>query len=166
MKEAINPFSLLFLCTHNSARSILGEIAASTASGGRFVGYSAGASPSGVVHPFAHEIALREGFPTERLRSKSWDVFADQDAPAMDIVITVCDGAAGEVCPVWVGQPVVGHWGFPDPSRVAGGDEERRRAFSDVFVGLKQRVEALAGLPLESFGPARMRRAIAELEDI
>jgi arsenate reductase len=166
MTVAMKQFSMLFLCTHNSARSILGEVAASTASGGKFVGYSAGALPSGVVHPLAHEIAIQEGFPTERLRSKSWDEFAAQDAPSMDMVITVCDGAAGEVCPVWVGRPVQAHWAFADPSRVVGGSEEKRRAFREVFVGLQRRVEALAGLPLESFDEAQMRRAIAELEEI
>jgi protein-tyrosine-phosphatase len=157
-------YNILFLCTHNSARSILGEIVATTFGGGRFVGFSAGSTPSGVVNPFAVEIAGELGYPVEQLRSKSWDEFAHPDAPKIDIVITVCDAAATEVCPVWVGMPVVGHWGFKDPSGVLGDDYLKRAAFLEVMGGLKARIERLAKMPLEDLECAELRHAIGELE--
>jgi protein-tyrosine-phosphatase len=157
-------YNILFLCTHNSARSILGEIVATTFGGGRFVGFSAGSTPSGVVNRFAVEIAGQLGYPVEQLRSKSWDEFAHPDAPRIDIVITVCDSAASEVCPVWVGMPVVGHWGFNDPSRVLGDDNLKRVAFLEVMEGLKARIERLAEMPLENLNSAELRNAIGELE--
>jgi len=142
-------YNILFLCTHNSARSILGEALASTDPSGKFIGYSAGSTPGGKVNPFAAELAIQMGYPAERLRSKSWDEFALADAPAMDFIITVCDNAAGEVCPMWPGKPVTAHWGFPDPSEVRGTDEEKRRAFREVMQGLSRRIDALAALPLD-----------------
>lgn len=157
-------YNILFLCTHNSARSILGEIVATTFSGGRFVGFSAGSYPSGVVNRFAVEIGNELGYPVEQLRSKSWDEFAGADAPKIDIVITVCDSAASEVCPVWVGMPVVGHWGFEDPSRVLGDDTVKRAAFREVMEGLRTRIERLSKMPLEDFNSAELRNAIGEIE--
>lgn len=143
-------YNILFLCTHNSARSILGEALASTHSSGRFVGYSAGSTPGGKVNPFAADLALAVGYPEAKLRSKSWDEFAAPGAPEMDFIITVCDNAAGEACPVWPGHPATAHWGFPDPSAVAGSDDAKRHAFMDVMSGLQKRIDLLAALPLDS----------------
>ena len=142
-------FNILFLCTHNSARSVLGEALASTHSSGKFVGYSAGSTPGNSVNPFARELALQMGYDESLLRSKSWDEFGLPDAPKMDFIITVCDNAAGEVCPYWPGKPVTAHWGFPDPSQVMGSDDDRRRAFKEVMIGLKKRIDLLADMPLE-----------------
>jgi protein-tyrosine-phosphatase len=142
-------YNILFLCTHNSARSILGEALASTHASGKFVGYSAGSTPGATVNPFAAEIAKELGYPEENLRSKSWDEYGLPGAPEMDFIITVCDNAAGEVCPFWPGKPATAHWGFPDPSQVQGGDEEKRRAFRDVMIGLKKRIDLMADMPLD-----------------
>jgi len=142
-------YNILFLCTHNSARSILGEALAATDRSGRFIGYSAGSTPGGKVHPLAEQAALQMGYAKEKMRSKSWDEFAAPGAPKMDFIVTVCDNAAGEVCPVWPGNPATAHWGFPDPSQVEGNDEMKRLAFKEVAVGLKRRIELLAALPLE-----------------
>ncbi len=143
-------FNILFLCTHNSARSVLGEMVATLHSNGRLVGYSAGSSPRGQVHPMAVEIAHQMGYPVDKLTSKSWDVYAVPGAPVMDFIVTVCDNAAGEVCPIWPGHPATAHWGFADPSAVSGSDEDRRRAFREVMIGLQKRIELLAALPLET----------------
>jgi len=143
-------YNILFLCTHNSARSVIGEALASTQTGGKFIGYSAGSTPGTSVNPFARELAVEMGYPVDKLRSKSWDEFALPDAPKMDFIITVCDNAAGEVCPVWVGNPATAHWGFPDPSEVKGTDEDKRKAFRDVMIGLNKRLQLLANLPLDS----------------
>lgn len=142
-------YNILFLCTHNSARSVIGEALASTHLSGKFVGYSAGSTPGDKVNPFAKELALELGYPEEKLRSKSWDEFGLSDAPQMDFIITVCDNAAGEVCPYWPGQPVTAHWGFPDPSQIQGSDEDKRYAFKEVLYGLKKRLDLLANMPLE-----------------
>lgn len=142
-------YNLLFLCTHNSARSIIGEALASTDPSGKFVGFSAGSTPGTQVNPFAAEIAATLGYPAEKLRSKSWDEFAAPGAPVMDFIITVCDDAAGEVCPVWPGHPATAHWGFPDPSRVSGDDEAKRHAFREVMLGLRKRIELLGALPID-----------------
>ena len=143
-------YNILFLCTHNSARSVLGEALASTHSSGKFVGYSAGSTPGTSVNPFARELALQMGYDENKLRSKSWDEFSLSNAPKMDFIVTVCDNAAGEVCPFWPGKPVTAHWGFPDPSQVQGTDEDKRRAFKDVMIGLKKRIDLLADMPLET----------------
>lgn len=143
-------YNILFLCTHNSARSVLGEALASTHSSGKFVGYSAGSTPGTLVNPFARELALQMGYDENKLRSKSWDEFSLSNAPKMDFIVTVCDNAAGEVCPFWPGKPVTAHWGFPDPTQVQGTDEDKRRAFKDVMIGLKKRIDLLAGMPLET----------------
>jgi protein-tyrosine-phosphatase len=142
-------YNILFLCTHNSARSVLGEALASTHQSGLFVGYSAGSTPGTSVNPIAAELTKEMGYDQSKLRSKSWDEYGLPDAPKMDFIVTVCDNAAGEVCPVWPGNPATAHWGFPDPSQVQGSDEEKRKAFKDVMIGLKKRIELLASMPLE-----------------
>jgi protein-tyrosine-phosphatase len=145
----MRPYNILFLCTHNSARSIIGEALASTHPSGKFIGYSAGSTPGTRVNPFAAEIAKELGMDVALLKSKSWDVFGEPNAPQMDFIITVCDNAAGEVCPFWPGHPVSAHWGFPDPSQVVGADLEKRAAFNEVMNGLKKRIDILASMPLE-----------------
>ena len=145
----MKPYNILFLCTHNSARSVIGEALASTHSSGKFIGFSAGSTPGTSVNPIAAEIAEELGMVRSQLKSKSWDVYGEPDAPKMDFIITVCDNAAGEVCPFWPGQPVSAHWGFPDPSQVQGTDLEKRKAFNDVKNGLKRRLDIMAAMPLE-----------------
>lgn len=142
-------YNILFLCTHNSARSIIGEALASTHPSGRLRGFSAGSTPGTSVNPYAAEIAKDLGLDVALLKSKSWDVYAKPDAPKMDFIITVCDNAAGEQCPFWPGQPTTAHWGFPDPSQVKGTDLEKRAAFNEVMNGLKKRVDILASMPLD-----------------
>lgn len=156
-------YNILFLCTHNSARSVLGEVLASTHSSGRFIGYSAGSSPGSQVNPFAREIAVALGYPEDKLRSKSWDEFGADGAPKMDFIITVCDNAAGEVCPVWPGKPATAHWGFPDPSQVQGTDDEKRRAFREVMQGLSRRIDALAALPLDRLDQSSLQAELRGL---
>lgn len=157
-------YNLLFLCTHNSARSVLGEALASTHHSGRFVGYSAGSTPGGKVNPFAAELALKMGYPADKLRSKSWDEFAAPDAPNMDFIITVCDNAAGEVCPIWPSKPATAHWGFPDPSQVVGDDDAKRQAFRDVMAGLQKRIDLLAALPLDKLDALSLQSELKRLE--
>ena len=142
-------YNILFLCTHNSARSILGEALASTHPSGLFVGYSAGSTPGTTVNPIAQDLAIEMGMDPAKLKSKSWDVFGEADAPKMDFIVTVCDNAAGEVCPVWPGNPATAHWGFPDPSQVEGSDLEKKAAFVSVMNGLKKRIDLLASMPLD-----------------
>ena len=141
-------YNVLFLCTGNSARSVMAEAMLNVLGEGRFKAYSAGSFPAGKVQPIAAGLAQAFGY-AEPLRSKSWDEFAGADAPAMDFVITVCDDAAGEVCPIWPGQPVTAHWGIPDPAAVDSSDEERRRAFQQAWMRLRQRVDLFLALPLE-----------------
>jgi len=156
-------YNVLFLCTHNSARSIIGEALASMDPSKKFVGYSAGSTPGGRVNPYAAEIAAMLGYPAEKLRSKSWDEFATPDAPAMDFIITVCDNAAGEVCPVWPGHPATAHWGFPDPSLVSGDEEAKRHAFKEVMMGLHKRIELLAALPLDKLDRLSLQSELHKL---
>ena len=144
------PYNILVLCTGNSARSILGEAIFNTLGAGRFKAYSAGSHPSGRVNPFAIEQVRALGYPVEGLRSKSWDEFAQPGAPEMDFVVTVCDKAAGEMCPLWPGQPVTAHWGFPDPVAVEGTDEEKRAAFAQTLRQIRTRVQLFLSLPLET----------------
>jgi protein-tyrosine-phosphatase len=143
--------NVLFLCTGNSARSILAEsmLNSMALNRGRFRAYSAGSHPSGQVNPFAIELLEKNHLPTEGLRSKSWDEFARPGAPELDFVFTVCDNAAGEVCPVWPGQPMTAHWGVPDPAAVEGSDEARRKAFFLAFSQLQNRISLFANLPLD-----------------
>lgn len=159
-------YNILFLCTHNSARSVIGEALASTQTNGKFIGYSAGSTPGTSVNPFAREIAVDLGYPVDKLRSKSWDEFALPDSPKMDFIITVCDNAAGEVCPVWIGNPVTAHWGFPDPSQVEGSDDEKRKAFKDVMLGLRKRIQQLADLPLERLDQMSIQAKVRELAKV
>ncbi len=144
-------YNLLFLCTGNSARSILGEAIVNHLSrhDGRFHGYSAGSQPKGAVHLLSLALLAEHGIPTDGLRSKSWDEFAAPGAPRMDFIFTVCDQAAGEACPYWPGQPITAHWGLPDPAAVEGDEITRRRAFRDTFTALRRRVDLLTALPLE-----------------
>jgi arsenate reductase (thioredoxin) len=143
------PYNILFLCTGNSARSILGEALATTLSHGRFIGYSAGSKPKKFVHPIALKLAREMGYPLELLRSKTWDEFGRHDAPHMDFIITVCDSAAGEECPYWLGHPTTAHWGFSDPAAVIGSEQEIWDAFRKVEMGLRNRIELLLDLPMD-----------------
>ena len=159
-------YNVLFLCTGNSARSILAEAALGTLGKGRFEAFSAGSFPSGRVQPMAAEIAIALGYPPEKLRSKSWDEFAAPGAPAMDFIITVCDNAAGESCPVWPGHPASAHWGVPDPVEVQGTDEERRRAFRAAYVTLRKRVELLLALPLDKLEKLETQAKLREIGQV
>lgn len=145
------PYNVLFLCTGNSARSILAEAVMNgiPACRGKFVAYSAGSHPKTQPNPFAIELLQRSGLSTEGLRSKSWDEFAREGAPVMDFIFTVCDDAAGEQCPYWPGHPMTAHWGMPDPAAVEGTDEEKRQAFHDTMILVRRRIELLASLPFE-----------------
>jgi arsenate reductase len=143
-------YNVLILCTGNSARSIMAEALFNTIGNGKFKAYSAGSFPNGKVNPFAIEQVKSTGYPTENLRSKSWDEFAQADVPQMDFIITVCDNAAGEVCPVWPGQPVSAHWGFEDPAAVEGTDEQKRDSFKQIFNQIYNRVRVFSALPLAS----------------
>jgi arsenate reductase len=143
------PYNILFICSGNSALSILGEALATTLSHGRFIGYSAGSSPRGEIDPIALELVKEMGYPTELIRSKSWDEFGRENAPHMDFIITVCDEAANEVCPYWPGHPATAHWGFPDPATVVGSTEEKWSAFRKVEMGLRNRLELLIDLPID-----------------
>ena len=159
----VKPYQILILCTGNSARSIMAEAIINTLGAGRFVAHSAGSQPAGRVHPLALEKLSAIGYPTAQLRSKSWDEFAATDAPQMDFIITVCDNAAGETCPLWPGQPISAHWGFPDPAAVQGSEAEQRAAFEQVFQRITQRVRLLLDLPLASLDALAIRR---ELQNI
>jgi arsenate reductase len=143
-------YSILVLCTGNSARSIVGEALFNTMGAGRFKAFSAGSHPTGVVNPFAIEKVEELGYPTDTLRSKSWDEFVQPGAPQMDFIVTVCDKAAGEMCPLWPGQPVTAHWGFPDPAAVEGSDEVKRAAFANTVRQIRNRVQLFLSLPLET----------------
>jgi arsenate reductase len=160
------PYNVLFLCTGNSARSVMAEALLNVLGSGRFKAFSAGSFPSGKVQPVAAELAQAFGYDAP-LRSKSWDEFAQPDSPAIDIVITVCDNAAGEVCPIWPGQPVTAHWGVPDPAAVDGTEAERRRAFQSAWMTLRRRIDLLLALPLDKLDRLAMQqqlRAIGKTE--
>ena len=157
------PFNVLFLCTGNSARSILAEAYLNTAGAGRFRAYSAGSHPTGKVNPFAVELLRKKGISTDGLRSKSWDEFAGPGAPALDFVYTVCDNAAGEACPLWPGQPVTAHWGVPDPAAMAGSDEDKRRAFLGAFTTLSSRIRLLLELPVARLDAHSLRKSLDDI---
>lgn len=152
--------NVLFLCTGNSARSILAEATLNALGGSRFKAYSAGSHPKPEVHPLALELLQANRLPTAGLRSKSWDEFAQAGAPAMDIIVTVCDNAAGEVCPIWPGQPVTAHWGVEDPAAATGTDEDKRRAFMNAFRLLRRRIELLVNLPMQSLDRLAIQRSL------
>jgi len=143
-------YNVLFLCTGNSARSILGEAILNRIGEGRFRAYSAGSHPQAAVHPYALDLLRNQDYPVDGLRSKSWDEFAAPDAPVMDFVFTVCDDAAAEVCPAWPGQPISAHWGLPDPAAAGGSEAERRYAFADTFRMLHNRISIFVNLPIRS----------------
>lgn len=143
-------YNVLFLCTGNTARSILAESILAKEGAGRFRAFSAGSQPKGIINPFALRVLERMNYPTYGMRSKSWAELAAADAPKMDFVITVCDNAAGEACPVWPGQPMLAHWGIEDPAAVEGTDIEKETAFNQAFRYLKSRITAFVSLPLES----------------
>jgi protein-tyrosine-phosphatase len=156
-------FNVLFLCTGNSARSILAESLLNNLGKGRFRAFSAGSHPGGQVNPFALELLEKNHFPTTELRSKSWDEFAQPDAPQLDFVITVCDNAAGEVCPVWPGQPMTAHWGIPDPAAVVGTDEQKRHAFVDAMNQLQRRICMFVSLPFATLDGMKLQQAVREI---
>jgi len=156
-------FNVLFLCTGNSARSILAEALLNQFGKGDFRGCSAGSYPAGQVNPFALELLEKSHYPTDEMRSKPWDEFAHADAPRLDFVITVCDKAAGEVCPVWPGQPMTAHWGIPDPAAVEGSDEARRRAFVDAMNQLQRRISMFISLPFEKLDRMRLQQAVRDI---
>jgi arsenate reductase len=155
--------NVLFLCTGNTARSILAEGMLNQLGGGRFRAFSAGSHPKGVVNPFAVEYLRASGAPVGDLRSKSWDEFAVPGAPAMDFVFTVCDSAANEACPVWIGHPTTAHWGVPDPAAVEGSAEDRRRAFREAATALRRRIQLLLALPLEKLDRTAIQARLAEI---
>jgi protein-tyrosine-phosphatase len=159
MADAI--YNVLFLCTHNSARSILAEASLNGLGEGRFRGYSAGSFPSGRINPLAIELLVHLGHPVDTLYSKSWDDFAD--GPQMDFVITVCDQAAGEVCPVWPGMPVVAHWGLPDPSAIPGTDEQRKLAFRRTYLELQNHIRSFISLPIDKLDRLSLKRKLDEI---
>ncbi len=156
-------FNVLFLCTGNSARSIMAESILNSVGAGRFHAYSAGSHPTGNVNPLALELLRSTRMPTEGLASKSWERFAKAGTPQLDFVITVCDNAAGEVCPVWPGQPMTAHWGIPDPAAVTGNDAQRRKAFSDASHVLLNRIRIFASLPLAKLDRLSLQK---KLDDI
>ena len=163
MNEKDAVYHVLFLCTGNSARSILAESLLNRHGAGRFRAHSAGSEPAGRVNAFAIELLRDAGFPTEGLRSKSWDEFAAPGAPQLDFVFTVCDNAAAEVCPVWPGQPMTAHWGIADPAAAAGPDDRKRKAFRDAFVTLERRINLFTSLPIRSLDQLALARKVAEI---
>jgi arsenate reductase len=156
-------YNVLFLCTGNSARSILAEAIIDRWGGGQFKGHSAGSFPKGEVNRLSLKLLDQLGMPTAHLRSKSWDEFAAPGAPVMDFVFTVCDQAADEVCPVWPGQPVTAHWGIPDPAAVDGSEAERMLAFTDACRMLERRIKILLSLPLASLDRMTITRKVREI---
>lgn len=154
-----NPlYHVLFLCTGNSARSILAEAILNKSGAGRFVAYSAGSHPRGAVHPLALDLLRRSGFDTSSLQSKSWEVFSGPSAPRLDFVFTVCGSAANERCPVWPGQPMTAHWGVEDPSAVE--PEYRERAFRNAFIALEARIQLFTSLPIASLDRIRLQQRL------
>ena len=156
-------YNILVLCTGNSARSIMGEALFNILGAGRFRAFSAGSHPAGRVNPFAIEQVRALGYPVEQLRSKSWDEFAGPGAPEMDFVITVCDNAAGEICPVWPGHPVTAHWGFPDPAAVEGSDDDKRVAFVRTLHQIRNRVQLFLALPVDTLDRMALESRVREI---
>lgn len=157
------PFNVLFLCTGNSARSILAESLVNHWGRGKFVGFSAGSSPKGTVHPIAIELLKNMKMPTDGMRSKSWDEFAAPGAPALDFVFTVCDNAAGEMCPIWPGQPMTAHWGVADPAAVEGSETEKWLAFRAAFRELESRIKIFTSLPIRSLDRVKLQKTLHDI---
>jgi arsenate reductase (thioredoxin) len=158
-----SPYNVLFLCTGNSARSILAEAVIDRLGQGRFKGFSAGSHPTGRVNPYALDLLRSLNHPTEGLESKSWEVFAGPEAPQMDFIITVCDNAAGEVCPVWPGRPIAAHWPFRDPAAVEGSEAEKRQAFAEVYGQIRNRVDIFVNLPMAALDRLSLHKRITEM---
>ncbi len=163
IRHSARIFNVLFLCTGNSARSIIAESILRQVGSGRFHPFSAGSHPVGRVNPFALELLATSRLPTAGLRSKNWDEFAKPDAPRLDFVFTVCDNAAGEVCPVWPGQPLTAHWGIADPAAVEGSDDDKRKAFAEASRTLRNRISIFASLPLDKLDRLSLQRKLDEL---
>ena len=165
MSATPQPLKVLFLCTHNSARSILAEALLNDMGAGRFKAYSAGSSPrdNQQPNPLGLQVLQKAGISTEGLRSKSWDEFATPDAPQMDLIITVCDNAAGEVCPLWPGHPATAHWGYADPSEGDGTDEQKLEAFRQTLHAIKRRLELLVSLPEEKLAKTSLQTTARQL---
>jgi arsenate reductase len=159
-REDKAPFNVLFLCTGNSARSIMAEVLLNRAGQGKFRAFSAGSQPKGQVHPHALDLLRRMNFDVSGLRSKSWSEFAKPEAPKLDFVFTVCDNAAAETCPVWPGQPMTAHWGVPDPAAATGNEAEVRLAFADAFRMLSNRINIFVSLPLRSLDALSLQRQL------
>lgn len=160
------PFNVLFLCTHNSARSVLAESIMNRVGAGRFKAYSAGSMPSGKINPHAISLLQRLNYKTDHLRSKSWEEFSltnNPDAPELDFVFTVCDNAAGEVCPIWPGQPMSAHWGIPDPSVTEGSEAEIALAFAEAYRQLNSRITLFCALPMASLDRMSLQRRLDEI---
>jgi arsenate reductase len=156
-------YNVLFLCTGNSARSILAEAILGRIGKDKFAAYSAGSMPKGEINPHALALLKRLDYPTAHFRSKSWDEFAKTDAPKMDFVFTVCDNAANEVCPVWPGQPMTAHWGVPDPAEATGSESEIARAFRDAFLALQRRIELFVALPVEKLDRMSLQSRLRDI---
>ncbi len=156
-------YNVLFLCTGNSARSILAEVMLNSMGKGRFRAYSAGSHPKGAVHPLALELLAKNRLPTEDLRSKDWAEFARPGAPRLDFVFTVCDTAAGEACPAWPGQPMTAHWGIPDPAAAEGSEEDKRKAFFTAFSQLNARLAPFVNLPLDRIDRLALKRKLDQI---
>lgn len=163
--SSATPLNVLFLCTHNSARSILAEVLLNKIGHGRFIAYSAGSSPreGGSPNALGLQVLRDHGFDTTGLRSKNWDEFATPDAPKMDLIITVCDNAAGEACPYWPGQPATAHWGYPDPSEGDGTEAQKLEAFRQTLHAMRRRLELLVSLPAEKLARMSLQQAAKDL---
>jgi arsenate reductase (thioredoxin) len=159
----MRPLNVLFLCTGNSARSVMAESILRKDGGERFQAFSAGSMPKGAVNPFALKVLASYGYPTDALSSKSWNVFAAPGSPRMDFVLTVCDSAAGEACPLWPGQPISAHWGIEDPAAVDGSDIDKERAFVTAFRYLKNRISLLVSLPAASLDRLALTRHLQDI---
>ena len=153
-------YNVLFLCTGNSARSVLSEAMLNHLGAGRFRAFSAGSKPSGSVHPASLRLLQRKGLPIAGLRSKSWDEFSAKEAPQMDMILTVCGNAAGEACPVWLGHPVTAHWGVDDPAACKGSEDEQDKVFEQAYQRLSHRIELLISLPIEKLEPVVLKEAL------
>jgi arsenate reductase (thioredoxin) len=158
-----NIYNVLFICTGNSARSILAEALMNHLGAGRFKAHSAGSHPNGAVNPFALETLAKLHISNDGFRSKNWDEFASSEAPVLDFVFTVCDQAAGEVCPVWPGQPMTAHWGLPDPAAFEGTDEQKAQQFMNTALTLKRRIELMLALPLATLDSLAIQREIKDI---